>query len=292
MKVLIYKDLILGFIKQNLENKEHQKQVRQILGNENSVFLYSKKFFAFISESLEPDELDTFQNLLKQFTDYGQNIKSSSNPQNFDEEMLHIFSTIQDKVVVSLSCNQPSQEIQTQIPNIAILSQQQKPNYHWLVANLAILHPNPIQLRNYDFKNDNEIDKLFYDIFSIPKNIRFVSIFDDACNLQHKKFDFLIKNKVSVLYYTSKLNTSDSKQRFDNLTKKFLVKMFGKPKGGHEREINFEGIIIIPTNDFWMLNVTDDKKWSISVLYHEEEAKKSLNYVDRYVRFLDNRWQT
>jgi len=290
MKILTHKDLILGFIKQNLENKQHQKQVRQILDNENSVFLYSQKFFAFIKESIEPDELDTFQNLLKQFSDYGQNIKSLSTSQTFNEEFLHIFSTTQDKVVISISCNKPNQEIQTQIPNIAVLSQQRKPNYHWLVVSLAILHPNPILVRNYDFENDKEVDEFFFDIFSIPKSIRFVSIFDDACNFQHNKFAFLSKKKVSVLYYTVKLNITDSKQRFDNLKKSFSVKMFAKPKGGHEREINFEGIIIIPTNDFWMLNITDGKKWSISVLYNEIEAQKSLDYKDKYVRFLENRW--
>lgn len=298
MKILAYKDLILAYIRKDYADDEQKSLVEKFFYNENSIFLYSQKFIKLLESEIDKSErsreIVRFEAFVKKIQNEHQDkrpfVETSKTSKTIEDEFIEIFLATQDNIVVSISCNQPSQEIQTQIPNIAVLSQQQKPNYHWLVVNLAILHPNTVQLRNYDFKTDKEVDELFYNIFSIPKNIRSVSIFDDACNLQHKKFDFLIEKRISVLYYTVKLNILDSKQRFDDLRKKLSVKMFGKPKGGHEREINFEGIIIIPTNDFWMLNVTDDKKWSISISYNEEEAKKSLSYKDKYVRFLDNKW--
>ena len=293
MKILTHKDLILGFLKQNLANKEHQKQIRQILDNENSVFILSKKFFTFIREELTEDYLHEYERIVTKLSDSGVSVKSSETSENFEDEILHIFSSLKDNVVVSISCDQPSQEIQNAIPNIAILSQQQKPNYHWLVVNLAILHPNSVQVRNYDFTEDSQVDIFFNDVFYIPRKIENVSIFDDACNLKHKKFDFLSKRRsdINVFYYTAKLENASSQQRFKSLQAIFNAKMFGKPKGGHEREINFEGIVIIPTNDFWMLNIKDDKKWTISILYNKEEAQKSLEYAKTYIRFLNNRWQ-
>jgi len=300
MKILTYKDLILAYIRKDYADSEQKSLIEKIFYNENSVFLYSKKFVQFLENEIDRSEnsreyprfLAFVDKIQKEFQKKG-NLKSAETSENFDEEFLHIFSTTQDKVVVSISCNQPSQEIQHTIPNIAILSQQRKPNYHWLVVNLAILHPNPILVRNYDFENDKEVDKFFFDIFSIPKHIGGVSIFDDACNFQHNKFLFLSKNKIAVWYYTVKFGITKSIEIFNNLKKKFSsVKMFGKPNGGHEREINFEGIIVIPTNDFWMLNITNGKKWSIFVSYSESEAKKSLDYKDKYDRFLENRWST
>jgi len=289
MKILTYKDLILGFIKQNLENKEHQKQVRQILGNENSVFLYSQKFFAFIKESIEPDELDTFQNLLKQFSDYGQNIKSSSNSQNFGDEILHIFSATQDKVVVSISCNQPSQEIQNVIPNIAILSQQQKPNYHWLVVNLAILHPNKVTLRCFEFSTNAEINEFFENAFIIPKAISMVNIFDTQCNLNHDKFDYVVNNSLRVSYFTkfasrekSQFDRKDEiKNHFGNSAKVFLS---NRGQKAHGRRVVFESIIITSDEDFWNLEV-NGSDWNIDVEYSEQTARNWLNRTNQYSEF-------
>lgn len=299
MKILVYKDLILTYIRQNYTSEEQKSLVEKILYNENSIFLYSKKFIELLEKEIDMSESSrelvryhSFINkILHQHQDKRPNVKTGDSATNFDEEFSRIYSTTQDKVVVTISCNQPSQKLQTIIPNIVVLSQQQKPNYHWLVANLAILHPNSILVRNHDFLDDNEIDKFFFDIFSIPRSISIVSIFDDACNFQHSKFRFLSEKKVKVLYYTVKLNIPDIQTKFNDLKRKLpSVKLFGKPKGGHEREINFDGIITIPTNDFWMLNIKDGRKWSISVLFDENGAKKSLDYTSNYKRFLDNQW--
>lgn len=285
MKILTHKDLILGFIKQNLENKEHQKQIRQILDNENSVFLYSQKFFAFIKESVGIDELDMFQNLLKQFIDYGQNIKSSSNPQNFDDEILHIFSATKDNVVVSISCNQPSQEIQNAIPNIAVLSQQQKPNYHWLVVNLAILHPNKVTVNYFDFQTDNEIRAFFDDIFKIPRQLSVISIFDrQTADFRHNRFD-TIRTTKSVRYYTfahrNFIYDISTIKDFFRRVNIFTTKI---KKITHGRRLLFENVVIISDNDFNNLNIDED--WNIDIQYSEKDFQ---NWLSRFREYRENR---
>lgn len=281
MKILTYKDLILGFIKQNLENKEHQKQIRQILDNENSVFLFSKKFFSFIREELGEDYQHEYERVFTKFSDFGLSIRSSQNSQNFDDEILHIFSATQDKVLVSISCNQPSKEIHNAIPNIAILSQQQKPNYHWLVVNLAILHPNKVTVNCFDFQIDDEIRAFFDDIFKIPRQLSVISIFDrQTADFSHNRFD-TIRTTKSVRYYTfahrNFIYDIDTIKDFFRRVKIFTTKIKNIT---HGRRLLFENVVIISDNDFNNLNIGED--WNIDIQYSEKDFQNWLSRLDKY----------
>lgn len=268
---------------QNLDNKEHQKQIRKILDNENSVFLYSKKFFSFIENELSEEYIDEYQRLVTKFNDSttNVNIKSSESSKNFDDEILHINSKTEAKVVVSIAYNQPSQTVQQQIPNIAVLSQQQKPNYHWLVINLAILHPNKITVREFSFKTNNLIKIFFDDIFSMPKHISEIYIFDTQCNLKHDKFDCIAK-KINVNYLT--IFHSPNRYPTKNIENKKVIKekFGGKHKmftthqnNAHGRRIIFENIVVTCDNDYWNLEV-NASDWCIDVQYSEDDFKEAL----------------
>lgn len=65
MDILLYKDLICNFLNQTIDNKEHLLQIKKILENENSIFLYSKKFFQFIKDELGDDYLEDYQSFVK-----------------------------------------------------------------------------------------------------------------------------------------------------------------------------------------------------------------------------------
>lgn len=298
MKILTHKDLILGFLKQNLANKEHQKQIRQILDNENSVFILSKKFFTFIREELTEDYLHEYERIVTKLSDSGVSVKSSETSENFEDEILHIFSSLKDNVVVSISCDQPSQEIQNAIPNIAILSQQQKPNYHWLVVNLAILHPFTLSVDEIDFSNDAETDKFFDDLFFIPKNISTLTIFDDYYNVdRHNKYAKIANNKNIFVYYCtgnhqtkSDLNGKFNKDKFKILKKKFpKLELWTKNRGAHARRIVFEGFIVNPDIDLDLLNKTDNKMWSVHIRFTEVRANEiiRIKYKD-YRKFISS----
>lgn len=202
---------------------------------------------------------------------------------------MHIFSTTQDKVVVSISCNQPSQEIQKAIPNIAVLSQQQKPNYHWLVVNLAVLHPNKVTLRCFEFSTNAEITEFFRNSFKIPKAISMVNIFDNQCNLNHNKFDYVVKNSLRVSYFT-KFSSREKNQfdRKDEIKNQFgnSARVFLSNRGqkAHGRRVIFENIIITSDEDFWNLEV-NASDWNIDIEYGEQTARNWLNRVNQYNEF-------
>lgn len=304
MKLLIYKDLILSYIRQEYDNDEHMSLIQKILYNENSVFLYSLKFINFLEREIGDNSrhynrFTSFVTKIQKEMQQKGNITSSQTSQCFDDEILHIFSTTQDNVVVVIASNQPSQEIQNAIPNIAVLSQQQKPNYHWLVVNLAILHPFTLSVDEIDFDNDAQTDKFFDDLFSIPRTISEVTIFDDYYNVnEHNKYAKIAKPKnVFVLYCTqnhyrkSDWNGNFNADKYNILKANFSkFNLSTKDKGSHTRRIIFEGFIINPDIDLGLLNKTDKKMWSVHIRFSEERAGEIIEIRNKdYKKFNPSR---
>jgi hypothetical protein len=287
MDILLYKDIILNFIAKTFSSKAYEIQVKQIFENEGSSFVYSKKYFEFIQKEVQPEDEQFFFDLVRKISDSGNNIVSSTNPSNYDEEFLHINASHQNQVKVKITYTLPAKALISQIPNIAVLTEQKKPNYHWLAINIAIAQPNTLTLRNFDFCTNEDVDRFFYDLWSIPDAVRGVTIFDDNCNFQHNKFKLLKEKKIRVFYHTSRLPHTENCNRFKEMGHIFSsYQMFIKQKGCHEREIIFEGFIINPTHDFWNLEVgTSAPKWSIHIQYNPAEARKASYYRMQYDRF-------
>jgi hypothetical protein len=287
MKILLHEDLILSFLVQNPEYKQYQHQITQILNNEQSVFLYSKKYFSYIQEKLNEDEVENYQRFVTKLSDSIDadiQIQSNTNSQCFEDEFIHIFSSIPDKIIGTISLQLPSESLKNNIPNIATLSLQKKPNYDWLLINLAILHPNKVSTSCFDFTTNQEVDNFFKDIFKIPKHINIVHIFDTQCNLAHNKFDSIATKKM-VHYYTKFVSTKRNPTgNIDN--KKFLKQKFGSKHKmltisadkAHGRRIIFEHLIITCDNDYWNLEV-NASDWEIDVQYSIEKANTWLTRV-------------
>ncbi len=178
MELLLYKDLIINFISQSLENENHQRLIGKIFANEDSLFIYSRKFLEFIKDELGEEFSDEFNSLFTKLSDYGLNIKSSENPNSFDEEFLHIYESFFNNVILAISYEEPPESILNEIPNMGIISYSEKPNYHWLVTQLAVLHPNKVTVSCLDFATNLEIKQFFDGVFRIPKFISRMNIFD------------------------------------------------------------------------------------------------------------------
>lgn len=283
MEILTHKNLILGFIRQDLENKAHLKQIRQILENENSVFLSSKKFFSSIKEELGEEYEEEYKRLFTKFSDFGNSIASSPNSQNFDDEFIHLFTNTPSNVILALSLNDPSPAIKQAIPKIAVFTQQKKPNYHWLVVNLAICSPFTLSVDEANFTTDSEIDTFFDDLFSIPKKIESVTIFDDYHKnvFTHNKYNKIKKEK--IYYCTSQKSEKNNtlippKEIYEFLTNNTEKKKFTRvilktiPLGSHTRRIIFEGFVVNPDIDLSSLNRTDKKMWSVHIRFSKKLA--------------------
>jgi hypothetical protein len=200
MDILFYKDFILSFILKTDIKVEYKTQIRKILDNDNSVFLYSKKFIEFLKTAIDENSpsFNAYMAFVLKLQQGGKLVKSSVNSTSFEDEFIHIYLSHSSNTIITLSFSENVKINDVITSKIGILSQQQKPNYHWLVVQLAICHPFTLSVDEDDFNENEEIDKFFADLFSIPKKITEVTIFDDYYNLEsHNKYDY-IRNRNNI----------------------------------------------------------------------------------------------
>ena len=273
MNLLFYKDLIIKYISQTVKPEE-QKLIKKVLENDESIFFYSKKFFQFIKEELGDKNQDLYQALFKRLSDFGSKVESSNVSSNFDEEFLHIYQSFTRSVLVSVSYIKPTDTITKAIPNIVILSDSKKPNYHWLAIQLAIQHPNKVSVDCFDFNDDDEIKRFFYDAYRLPKSISRMHIFDrQTIQFAHKNFDSF-KKKISVFYYTYQhkdfsLDEPVLRREFANKIKILITR---NKNSLHSRKLVFEGFVLTSNHDFNELLIGGD--WEIDLLFSQSEATK------------------
>jgi len=291
MEILVYKDLILEYIRNN--ESEAKNLFKKILDNENSILLYSKKFIEFLENEIDKTpksrELVRFQSfvdrLQKVNSDKRPNKPSSDTSNHFNDEFIHLFANTPSNVVLALSLNDPSPAIKQAIPKIAVFSEQKKRNYHWLVVNLAICSPFTLSVDEANFKYNHEIDTFFDDLFSIPKRIESVTIFDDYLDsVSDKKYNN-IKNS-NICYCMRLQNHPDNKTTIDAALKK-LSENFPNSQlrrnghGSHTRRIIFEGFVVNPDIAINQAKVPTNKIWSIHIRFGEELAKTMLAIRDK-----------
>ena len=281
MNILLDKDLILKFLCQNIESSEHQGLIKKIFTNENSKFVYSRKFLEYIKEELHDEDSDLFNALFTKLSDSGCNIASSETSSSFDEEIIHVYKNLDENVFVSIFYNEPSVKVAKEIPNIAIVSKTKKNNYHWIVTQLAVLHPNKVTVSCLDFSENHEIDQFFKDVFSIPRNISRMNIFDrQTSQFNHKKFDSF-KKKTSVFYYTFEHSQFlQDEPTIKSTFKKVKIHTTRKRNDVHSRKLIFEGFILTSHHDF--NEVLIDSDWEVDILFSNTEAIRWMKRCNKF----------
>lgn len=301
MNILLYEDVIVHYLsnRNREDNNNLDGMVRAIMENKNSVFLFSKKLLTLLENKVE--KKDMYQKFLTKLTNLREkklaiNYESSEETTSFEEEFVRIYKIHTSRVLITIALEEPSLTIK-QITNdrIAVLSQQQKPNYHWLVVNLAILHPFTLSVDEIDFDNDAQTDKFFDDLFSIPRTISEVTIFDDYYNLgKHNKYAKIAKPKNVFVHYCTKnhYKETDGNNNLNGGKYSFLKENFPKlnlhtkNRGSHTRRIIFEGFIINPDIDLDLLNKTGKKMWSVHIRFSEERAGEIIEIRNKdYKKF-------
>ncbi|MGI4885677.1 MAG: hypothetical protein ACRYFR_12025 [Janthinobacterium lividum] len=291
MEILLFNDVLIALVKQSFDNAEHKVIVNKILSNENSVFIYSKKMLELLKESLDEQDMPNFQAIVTKLGDVGNNLPSSSTSVNMEEEASHLNSLSRSATILNIAYKNP---IVATLPKVAIVSEHSKPNYHWLVCNLAILHPNKVTVNCWDFTNNTQIKHFFNYIYSLSKLFNSVNVFDTQCNLDHDKFDSIIR-KTQINYYTRKAhsnrNPMGDEDNFDLLKNKFIsnFKMFTvESRRAHGRRIVFNDVVVTIDNDYWNL-ITDAQDWSIDVQISATDASQWLQRTSFYRQFISRK---
>lgn len=282
MEILLYKDLILNYIQRDDTKKEVSKWVKKIYENEHSVFLYSKPYIAHVQAAVQEDDEDMFQNWAKQLMDQPAPKYVDTVSKDFDESFLWLHKESKNAVVAAFAETEPCSNVLNAISNIIIWSKSEKPNYHWIMSQLAVQHPVAIKVNYFDFKNDAAVDAFFNDVFNIPRKIAEVSIFDNYYNLDHAKFNSI--KRCFVKYYTGKREMPDKKTTIKKAFPKSRI-FTVHPSKAHGRRIIFENIMLSTDNDFRELEVTKQNDWYILVEYGEIEVQKWLQRGTIYVEY-------
>lgn len=278
MKILFYKDLLIKFfVLQNLPDV-YQKQMNKILYNENSEFIHSRKYLEHLKAEFGPGNENLYQAIALRLIDSNGQVTTLNNSPDFDSEFIQLNNLFVSKVLFKLAYNQTA----FQLTNLAILTNQNKPNFDWLVVQLAISHPYKVTLTCDDFSSNQQVTEYFDTIFSIYERLSEVFIFNTHCNLDHDRLNSIIGKIVN--YYTHY-------HRYDNLlNKRELIKTFGQRTKmyvaldnalAHGRRIVFENIIITPDNDFWNLDI-NASDWSIDVQYSQKDSTNWLSRRSNY----------
>lgn len=272
MEVLLYEDIFENLLAVSTE-KADKKLIADILRNENAHILYSKKYFDYIQAQIGDDDL--FLQIRKNIIDdNGKNIESLAISTSFEEEYSHLYEK-SGNVVLPIAYH-----TNAEMPKIALISQRQKPNYHWFVTQLAALHHNPISLNCFDFEQESQIQAFFEAFFSLPKQIAYVNIFDRETNeISHNRFD-TVKNRIKVHYYT--LQQRDYFGIQDYFTQKLLLFKTRKKELTHGRRIIFENFVLISDNAFNNLKIGED--WNIQIEYNPSNARNWLSLSTHYQR--------
>lgn len=149
-----------------------------------------------------------------------------------------------------------------------IVEKIDKPNYHWIIFNLACYNPQPITLRYADFKSEAQIEQTFNFLLKCVQRPSFVDIYDKQVNLNHNLFEG-IRNKVHINYYTGYgRGVDDDIEKTENLKKHFRRVKVLKTKSQyiHERKVIIKSLMIECDDDFWNLTL-DRPNWKIDLTY-------------------------
>ncbi|WP_027002808.1 hypothetical protein [Hugenholtzia roseola] len=297
MHILLYEDILVNYLNYKEESNDPESMVKAILENKNSIFLFSKRLLSFLEGKVSKELYQRFLTKLNNLREkkLAVNYASTEETSSFEEEFIRLYNIHKSNVLITIAFEKPSESIQQATNNkIAVLSQQQKPNYHWLVINLAILHPFTLSVDEIDFRDDAETDKFFDDLFSIPRKISTIIIFDDYYNVDsHNKYAKVANRKDILVFYCTenhyrfaKYPKPDWNNNFNDDKYKILKKTFSKlelwtkNRGSHTRRIIFEGFIVNPDIDLDFLNKKNNKMWSVHIRFNEHRAKEITNIID------------
>lgn len=247
---------------------ELDNDLNALFNNVNNRFVISLDYINYLEESNKDNP--TAQIILETFL---------SNLINFQSYILPSINSIVESEILDSLENGYNSEIPSKKKEIFLvilktksenkvysvnLNAISKPNKNWILFKLSCYHPVSVTLRHFDFVNNNEINELFKNIFSISQSDSWISIFDKQANLTHSLFNSF--NKKSLVHYYTSYGTF--KESSVNIKANFTrLKIFtGDNKIIHERKICKSKLVCEADDDFWNLTV-DRPTWKIDITY-------------------------
>lgn len=279
MVMLPYLDILEICFK--LHNYSNNKKIFDVLYNSSSEVCFTKNYIELLEKSVS--NKDAFQSLIRELYDNNRiKIENTSAKSNFDDEFVEIASKAKIPFLIPI-VNVDLHNHINEIPFLTIAHNASPINKHWIT--LELLTNNVCNVSYQDFKNDAEIASFIKNIFSIPKYIRNVSVF----NRDH---DTTLLSSIKGLYinYFTVLNSGKSNELNRKQIKKDLQKALGgklklyytsNPRQIHERKIIFEDLLVTIDNAHINLTVAEPT-WEIFISYNKVKA---ANWRAKCIKF-------
>ncbi|MCS3801432.1 hypothetical protein [Niastella sp. OAS944] len=254
-------------------NYKNNRKLFNIIYNSTTSICLSRKFIDLIEENVS--NRDAFQALIKELQDENRLKIERTVPKNtLMQEFIEIAKTAKVPLLIPVTIKDVNNLIGI-IPFLTIFEHATPINRHWLIIEL--LSKNICNVSYQNFKTDKEIIKFFKEVFSIPKYITTVSIFDREQNTVYLSS---IKGK-HIEFYTIQSGGKQN-EHIRKQTKKQLINSLGgkvklfytsDPRKLHERKVIFENIILTIDNSLNNITVAEPT-WELTITYDSEKAKK------------------
>jgi len=278
MDILLSSDVFKVYFSERakFEKSEIEKDIVSIIENPNNKIILSKFMLNLIEKSIEDNYLDTYHTIIEHITST-KSINISANDKSDEHEALNeMYNNYKQKITSRnlFLCMSIGEILSLKTKNSIIIDQLEKPNWDWILLKVACQNPKPVNIRYFEFPNNQNIQSLFDNLFNVIENINYVMLYDKQQNLTHDYFKKL-RTGVQIHYYTS-INHKNQKDVVKTIQKHFQkVKIFtAKPNFIHERRLILNHLIIECDDDFqnlscerptWMLSISHCKKTSLEL---------------------------
>jgi hypothetical protein len=287
----MYLILSLYFINILISKKVGESNsAEMIFLNKNNKFIISKLYLELLEEYINiKTNTDLSKLLIAQLIDRSKIVDTKivdTGIDNISLEMYNIYSSSEPFIIC---CSSQCEYFKSIDNNIFYLDRKTENIYNKIISN--ILEKSIVKVQYYEFKNNNEILKLFNCLKSLFKYMSKIMIIDREFNfLQNVNINHFLSINEKNIYtkgwgYDSNLaNLKIIKKEIESNFKGRVNIYFTKSKELlHERRIIMNNITIESNQDLGSIN-NNDKSWSLTISINELEIVEINKKYSMFVK--------
>ncbi|ARV14049.1 hypothetical protein [Polaribacter sp. SA4-12] len=255
-------------------NNSRNRDFQNILFNKRNSFILNKVILNYIEKNISSDYIEYFRAFTREIYDQNRYITENSlSISNYKSDSLSYYKLSRDSYIIPIKTKSDSEFNISDFKNILDFTNIAENNYDYILKELICT--NLISFNFSNFSCNQDIDKLFKNIYKIPKQIDVVYCFNR--DYSHRFLKPLANNK--ILYYSLVSRSFPSniheykgyKQDLINeLGNRFQLFTTKKKTIIHERKIFVNGLCITFDNAFDNILI-EEPTWEIMIEYCEDK---------------------
>jgi len=255
-------------------NNSRNRDFQHILFNKRNSFVLNKVILDYIEKNINPDYIEYFRAFTREIYDQNRHLTENSlSIPNYKTDSLSYYNRSSDAFIIPIKTKSDSEFNIYDFKNILDFTNIAENNYNYILKELICT--NLISFNFSSFSCNQDIDKLFKNVYNIPKHIDVVYCFNR--DYSHRFLKPLANNK--IFYYSlvsrnfpSNIHEYEGyKQDLRNeLGSRFQLFTTKKRTIIHERKIFVNGLCITFDNAFDNILI-EEPTWEITIEYCEDK---------------------